>query len=209
MARALAAAGYSTEEIEQAFAGYSGNRTRDTLQQGCEEVREQLQEEREDAPAADIPGGSGSLVRFTGLQLRTTTWPVRPCVQGSEEDDPETEPTREEDPHEDDEYREDEDSEEEESDNGEDDNYDDDDEPSPPPWRGSGRRREEVQPTRRRGLSRRRDDVDDPSPHGRRDTRRRGPSVATEAGRGSVSSTRSAGGERRRGSGKGKRGRRF
>ncbi|GBG64429.1 hypothetical protein CBR_g44314 [Chara braunii] len=82
-ARALAAAGYSTEEIEQAFTGYSGSCTRDTLQQGCEEVRERPQEEREDALAADILGGSGSLVRFTGLQLTTTTWAVLPCVQGS------------------------------------------------------------------------------------------------------------------------------
>ncbi|GBG75400.1 hypothetical protein CBR_g20030 [Chara braunii] len=47
-----------------------------------DELAEEL-EEREDAPDADIPGGSGSLVRFTGLQLTTTTWAVRLCVQGS------------------------------------------------------------------------------------------------------------------------------
>ncbi|GBG92621.1 hypothetical protein CBR_g56526 [Chara braunii] len=82
VARALAAAGYSTQEIEQAFAGRSGRET-DSLQQGCEEVVEQPQEEREDAPPADIHGGSSSLVPFTGLQMTTTMRPVRPCVQGS------------------------------------------------------------------------------------------------------------------------------
>ncbi|GBG92569.1 hypothetical protein CBR_g56042 [Chara braunii] len=83
VARALAAAGHSTEEIEQAFAGCSGRET-DTLQQGCEEVVEQPQAESEDAPNADIPGGSGSLVPFTGMQMTTTMRPVRPCVQGSD-----------------------------------------------------------------------------------------------------------------------------
>ncbi|GBG85524.1 hypothetical protein CBR_g40162 [Chara braunii] len=87
------------------------------------------------------------------------------------EDDPKTEPAREEAPQEDDEYRDDEDSEEEESDSGEDDNYDDDGEPSPPTRRGSGRRGEGVKATRRRGSSRRHDNVDDPSPPGRRETR--------------------------------------
>ncbi|GBG75856.1 hypothetical protein CBR_g21100 [Chara braunii] len=119
------------------------------------------------------------------------------------EDDPKTEPAREEAPHEDDEYRDNEESEEEESDSGEDGSYDDDDEPSPLPRRGSGRRF---------GSSRRRDDVDDPSPPGRweaRSRRRRGSSVATVPGRGSVSSTRNTGGERQRGSGKGKGGRRY
>ncbi|GBG77474.1 hypothetical protein CBR_g23922 [Chara braunii] len=82
VARALAATGYTTEEIEQAFAGRSGRET-DTLQQGCEEVVEQPQEEREDAPPADIPGGSSLLVPLTGLQMTTTMRPVRPCVQGS------------------------------------------------------------------------------------------------------------------------------
>ncbi|GBG92369.1 hypothetical protein CBR_g55277 [Chara braunii] len=83
VARALAAAGYSTEEIEQAFAGRSGRET-DTFQQGCKEVVEQPQAEREDAPAADIPGGSSSLVPFTGMRMTTTMQPVRPCVQGSD-----------------------------------------------------------------------------------------------------------------------------
>ncbi|GBG70513.1 hypothetical protein CBR_g6641 [Chara braunii] len=82
VARALAAAGYFTQEIEQAFAGRSGRETY-TLQQGCEEVVEQPQEEREDAPPADIPGGSSSFVPFTGLQMTTTMRPVRPCVHGS------------------------------------------------------------------------------------------------------------------------------
>ncbi|GBG70202.1 hypothetical protein CBR_g6334 [Chara braunii] len=82
VARALAAARYSTQEIEQAFAGRSGRET-DSLQQGCEEVVEQPQEEREDAPPADIHGGSSSLVPFTGSQMTTTMRPVRPCVQGS------------------------------------------------------------------------------------------------------------------------------
>ncbi|GBG68397.1 hypothetical protein CBR_g2941 [Chara braunii] len=83
IARALAAAGYSAEEIEQAFAGASRIRTRDTLQQGYEEAREHPQEEHEDAAAAKIPGGSGPLVHFTGMQLTTTTCPIRPCVHGS------------------------------------------------------------------------------------------------------------------------------
>ncbi|GBG86007.1 hypothetical protein CBR_g40820 [Chara braunii] len=452
MARALAAAGYSTEEIEQAFAGRSGRET-DTLQQGCEEVVEQPQEEHEDAPAADIPGGRSSLVPFTGLQMTTTMRPVRPCVQGSGpgevasvqvpplivvdfgsesalhtpvtgrrarqdtarpldfaelaraalrdvtrqedtdhsrplmppppprslhsdspstpvgrpppspsmptrpkvrdmtavgslpldmslfgstdidldsmrrvtvhtarqqpglggddtgrgaprevmaavsqprhvcgvgeggctlqaalaaaahavhdqtsrrsgvarprlmpaavgasleesseaeglgmargsrrektvaevtqvsarlvrvrtgadpvtvvEDDPETEPEREEAPQEGDEYRDDEEREEEESDSGDDDSYHDDDEPSPPPRYGS---------RKRRGSRRRHDDVDDPSPPGRREARsqrRRGSSVATAPGRGSVSSTCNTSGERQRDSGKGKGGRRY
>ncbi|GBG61106.1 hypothetical protein CBR_g19183 [Chara braunii] len=82
VARALAVVGYSTQEIEYAFAGRSRRET-DSLQQGCEEVVEQAQEEREDAPPADIHGGSSSLVPFTGLQMTTTMRPVRPCVQGS------------------------------------------------------------------------------------------------------------------------------
>ncbi|GBG89687.1 hypothetical protein CBR_g49540 [Chara braunii] len=80
---ALAAAGYSNKEIEQAFAGRSRRET-DSLQQGCEEVVEQPQAEREDAPAANIPGGSSSLVPFTGMRMTTTMRPVRPCVQGSD-----------------------------------------------------------------------------------------------------------------------------
>ncbi|GBG83980.1 hypothetical protein CBR_g37852 [Chara braunii] len=120
------------------------------------------------------------------------------------EDNPETELACEEAQQAgDDECRDDEESEEEESDNREDDNYDDDDEPSPPSVRGS---------SRRCGSSRRRDDVDDPSPPGRRETRsqrRRGSSVATVLGRGSVSLTRSTGGGRQRGSGKGKGCRRY
>ncbi|GBG81645.1 hypothetical protein CBR_g32638 [Chara braunii] len=201
VARALAAAGYCTQEIEQAFAGRSGRET-DSLQQGCEEVVEQPQEEREDAPPADIHEGSSSLVPFTGLQMtntmrlaaaaravreqtsrrsgvaRTSSMPqmmpatgdaaLEECsgAEGLEmprgsrgektvaevtqvsarlvrvrtgaahvtvvEDDPETEPAREEAPQEGDEYRDDEEREEEESDNGDDDSYhDDDDEPSP------------------------------------------------------------------------------
>ncbi|GBG79937.1 hypothetical protein CBR_g30201 [Chara braunii] len=110
-----------------------------------------------------------------------------------------TQPAREEAPHEGDEYRDDEERGEEESDSGDDDSYhDDDDEPSPPPRHGS---------RRRRGSRRGHDDVDDPSPPGRRETRsrrRRGSSVATAPGRGSVSSTRSTSGVRQRGSGKGK-----
>ncbi|GBG78192.1 hypothetical protein CBR_g26225 [Chara braunii] len=43
---------------------------------------EQPREERGDAPATDITGAHRSLVRFTGLQLMTTSRPVRPCVQG-------------------------------------------------------------------------------------------------------------------------------
>ncbi|GBG66090.1 hypothetical protein CBR_g55433 [Chara braunii] len=82
VARALAAAGYSTEDIEQAFAGRSGRET-NTLQPGCEKVLKQPQEEREDAPPADILGGSSSLVPFTGLQMTTTMRLVRPCAQGS------------------------------------------------------------------------------------------------------------------------------
>ncbi|GBG92567.1 hypothetical protein CBR_g56040 [Chara braunii] len=270
--RSLAAAGYSTEEIEQAFAGCSGRET-DTLQQGCEEVVEQPQAEREDAPAADIPRGSSSLVPFTGMRMTRTMRPAAlaaatrvvrdqtSCTSGvarprpmpatggaalgesSEaeglgmprgsrrektvaevtqvsarlvrvrtgadpvavvEDDPETEPACEEAAQEGDEYRDDEERDEEESDNGDDDNYhNDDDEPSPPAWHGS---------RRRRGSRRRHDDVDDPSPPGRRETRswrRRGSSVATVPGRGSVSSTRSTSGARQRGSGKGKGSRRY
>ncbi|GBG78504.1 hypothetical protein CBR_g27731 [Chara braunii] len=60
IARALAAAGYSAEDIEQAFAGASRIRTRDTLQQGYEEAREHPQEAHDDAAASEIPGGSGS-----------------------------------------------------------------------------------------------------------------------------------------------------
>ncbi|GBG91107.1 hypothetical protein CBR_g51911 [Chara braunii] len=107
------------------------------------------------------------------------------------EDDPETEPAREEAPQEGDEYRDDEEREEEESDNGDDDGYhNDDDEPSPPPRHGS---------RRQRGSRRGHDDVDDPSPLGQRETRsrrRQGSSVATAPGRGSVSSTRSTSGAR-------------
>ncbi|GBG80102.1 hypothetical protein CBR_g30469 [Chara braunii] len=120
------------------------------------------------------------------------------------EDDPETEPAREEAPQEGDEYRDDEEREEDESDNGDDDSYhDDDNEPSPPPRHGS---------RRRRGSRRGHDDVDDPFPPGRWETRsrrRRGSSIATAPGRGSVSSTRSKSGARQRGSGKGKGSRRY
>ncbi|GBG75452.1 hypothetical protein CBR_g20083 [Chara braunii] len=120
------------------------------------------------------------------------------------ENDPETEPAREEAPQEGDEYRDDEEREDELSDNGDDDSYqNDDDEPSPPPRHGS---------RRRRGSRRGHDDVDDPSPPGRRETRssrRRGSFVATAPGRGSVSSTRSTSGARQRGSGKGKGSRRY
>ncbi|GBG81861.1 hypothetical protein CBR_g34044 [Chara braunii] len=105
-----------------------------------------------------------------------------------EEDDPETEPARDEDPNEDDEYREDDESREEERDDEEEEDDDDDDEPSPRPRRGSGRRQEEFRETRPR-------------------TRSRGPSAATEVSQRGVSRTGGSGRERRRGSGRGKRGR--
>ncbi|GBG90643.1 hypothetical protein CBR_g50991 [Chara braunii] len=82
IARALVAAGHSAEEIEQAFAGASRTRTPDMLQQGYEEAREHPLEEHYDAAVAEIPRDSGPLVQFTGMQLTTTTRPVRPCVQG-------------------------------------------------------------------------------------------------------------------------------
>ncbi|GBG89888.1 hypothetical protein CBR_g49737 [Chara braunii] len=83
VASALAAAGYSTQEIEQAFAGRSGRETY-TLQQGCEEVVEQPQEEREDAPPADIPGGSSSLGSGFGEEAFVQVPPVIVVDLGSE-----------------------------------------------------------------------------------------------------------------------------
>ncbi|GBG83928.1 hypothetical protein CBR_g37799 [Chara braunii] len=111
--------------------------------------------------------GGLTLGTRTALGVRTGADPLTMV-----EDDPETEPAREEAPQEDDEYRDGEESEEEESDSREDDHYDDN-EPFPPPQRNSRRQRRS---------SRRRDDVDDPSPPGRRETRsrrRRRSSVAT------------------------------
>ncbi|GBG90387.1 hypothetical protein CBR_g50635 [Chara braunii] len=159
-------------------------------------------EESSGAEGLEMPRGSrrektvAKVTQVSARLVRVRTGAAHVTVV---EDDPETEPAREEAPQEGDDYRDDEEREEEGSNSGDDDSYhDDDDEPSPPPRHGSRRRR-----CSRRGH----DDVDDPSPSGRRETRsrgRRGSSVATAPGRGSVSSTHNTSGARQRGSAKGK-----